>query len=109
MFATSTNGPRVGGRKVPDGKFILPGVVSHATNVVEHPDLVAERIYGSPSCRPRARYRGDRLRAGRPGSPAGRLGEARGARAGRGACEQTALAVIARWANPAHRSAPSGA
>ena len=30
--------------KLPDGKFILPGVVSHATNVVEHPDLVAERI-----------------------------------------------------------------
>jgi 5-methyltetrahydropteroyltriglutamate--homocysteine methyltransferase len=30
--------------KLADGKFILPGVVSHATNVVEHPDLVAERI-----------------------------------------------------------------
>ena len=30
--------------KLPDGKIILPGVVSHATNVVEHPDLVAERI-----------------------------------------------------------------
>ncbi|HME23324.1 MAG TPA: cobalamin-independent methionine synthase II family protein [Acetobacteraceae bacterium] len=30
--------------KLPDGKFILPGVVSHATNVVEHPELVAERI-----------------------------------------------------------------
>jgi 5-methyltetrahydropteroyltriglutamate--homocysteine methyltransferase len=30
--------------KLPDGKVILPGVVSHATNVVEHPDLVAERI-----------------------------------------------------------------
>jgi len=29
---------------LPDGKLILPGVVSHATNVVEHPDLVAERI-----------------------------------------------------------------
>lgn len=26
------------------GKAILPGVVSHATNVVEHPDLVADRI-----------------------------------------------------------------
>ena len=24
--------------------MILPGVVSHATNVVEHPELVAERI-----------------------------------------------------------------
>jgi 5-methyltetrahydropteroyltriglutamate--homocysteine methyltransferase len=30
--------------KLPDHKLILPGVVSHATNVVEHPDLVAERI-----------------------------------------------------------------
>jgi 5-methyltetrahydropteroyltriglutamate--homocysteine methyltransferase len=29
---------------VPDVKLILPGVVSHATNVVEHPELVAERI-----------------------------------------------------------------
>jgi len=30
--------------KLPDSKLILPGVVSHATNVVEHPELVAERI-----------------------------------------------------------------
>jgi 5-methyltetrahydropteroyltriglutamate--homocysteine methyltransferase len=30
--------------KLPDDKLILPGVVSHATNVVEHPELVAERI-----------------------------------------------------------------
>ncbi len=30
--------------KLPDGKLIVPGVVSHATNVVEHPELVAERI-----------------------------------------------------------------
>ena len=30
--------------KLPDDKIVLPGVVSHATNVVEHPDLVAERI-----------------------------------------------------------------
>jgi 5-methyltetrahydropteroyltriglutamate--homocysteine methyltransferase len=30
--------------KLPDGKKILPGVVSHSTNVVEHPELVAERI-----------------------------------------------------------------
>src|SRR5215475_363848 len=29
---------------LPDGKCILPGVVSHATNVVEHPELVADRI-----------------------------------------------------------------
>ena len=30
--------------KLPDDKIILPGVVSHATNVVEHPELVADRI-----------------------------------------------------------------
>jgi 5-methyltetrahydropteroyltriglutamate--homocysteine methyltransferase len=30
--------------KLPDDRLILPGVVSHATNVVEHPALVAERI-----------------------------------------------------------------
>jgi 5-methyltetrahydropteroyltriglutamate--homocysteine methyltransferase len=30
--------------KLPPGKVLIPGVVSHATNVVEHPELVAERI-----------------------------------------------------------------
>ena len=30
--------------RLPDDKLILPGVVSHATNVVEHVELVAERI-----------------------------------------------------------------
>jgi len=30
--------------ELPEGKVILPGVVSHSTNVVEHPELVAERI-----------------------------------------------------------------
>jgi len=30
--------------KLPDGKYLLPGLVSHATNIVEHPELVAERI-----------------------------------------------------------------
>ncbi|GAB2642501.1 cobalamin-independent methionine synthase II family protein [Gordonia jinhuaensis] len=29
---------------LPEGKKIAPGVVSHATNVVEHPELVADRI-----------------------------------------------------------------
>ena len=29
---------------LPEGKQILPGVVSHSTNVVEHPELVADRI-----------------------------------------------------------------
>jgi 5-methyltetrahydropteroyltriglutamate--homocysteine methyltransferase len=30
--------------KLPEGKLLIPGVISHATNVVEHPELVAERI-----------------------------------------------------------------
>ena len=30
--------------KLPDGVILIPGVISHATNVVEHPELVAERI-----------------------------------------------------------------
>ncbi|MCY1226818.1 hypothetical protein D9M72_390670 [compost metagenome] len=31
-------------RALPEGKILVPGVVSHATNVVEHPELVADRI-----------------------------------------------------------------
>jgi 5-methyltetrahydropteroyltriglutamate--homocysteine methyltransferase len=30
--------------KLPAGKKLLPGLISHSTNVVEHPELVAERI-----------------------------------------------------------------
>jgi 5-methyltetrahydropteroyltriglutamate--homocysteine methyltransferase len=30
--------------KLPDGKVLIPGVVTHHTNVVEHPELVAERL-----------------------------------------------------------------
>jgi 5-methyltetrahydropteroyltriglutamate--homocysteine methyltransferase len=30
--------------KLPEGKILMPGVVSHATNVLEHPRLVADRI-----------------------------------------------------------------
>ncbi|WP_178946090.1 cobalamin-independent methionine synthase II family protein [Kocuria sp. TGY1127_2] len=29
---------------LPEGKLVIPGVVSHSTNVVEHPELVAQRI-----------------------------------------------------------------
>lgn len=29
---------------LPDGKVLLPGVIAHTTNVVEHPELVAERL-----------------------------------------------------------------
>jgi 5-methyltetrahydropteroyltriglutamate--homocysteine methyltransferase len=30
--------------KLPSGKMLMPGVVSHATNLVEHPQLVADRL-----------------------------------------------------------------
>lgn len=30
--------------KLPEGKVLIPGVISHTTNVVEHPELVAERL-----------------------------------------------------------------
>ena len=30
--------------RLPDGKILAPGVVSHATTLIEHPDLVSERI-----------------------------------------------------------------
>jgi 5-methyltetrahydropteroyltriglutamate--homocysteine methyltransferase len=30
--------------KVPDGKVICPGMITHASNIVEHPELIAERI-----------------------------------------------------------------
>jgi 5-methyltetrahydropteroyltriglutamate--homocysteine methyltransferase len=30
--------------KAPDGKVLIPGVVSHATNVLEHPEVVADRL-----------------------------------------------------------------
>jgi 5-methyltetrahydropteroyltriglutamate--homocysteine methyltransferase len=36
--------------KLPDGKIILPGVVSHATNLIEHSDLIADRILRFAEC-----------------------------------------------------------
>jgi len=30
--------------KLPEGKVLIPGVVTHASNIVEHPELIAERI-----------------------------------------------------------------
>jgi 5-methyltetrahydropteroyltriglutamate--homocysteine methyltransferase len=30
--------------KLPPGKMLMPGVISHATDLVEHPELVAERL-----------------------------------------------------------------
>jgi len=41
--------------KLPEEKVLIPGVVSHATNLVEHPDLVASRIKNFASVAPRER------------------------------------------------------
>jgi 5-methyltetrahydropteroyltriglutamate--homocysteine methyltransferase len=30
--------------KLPPGRMLVPGVISHATNIVEHPELVSQRI-----------------------------------------------------------------
>jgi 5-methyltetrahydropteroyltriglutamate--homocysteine methyltransferase len=30
--------------KVPDGKVLCPGVITHASNIVEHPQMIAERL-----------------------------------------------------------------
>src|SRR5262249_52254964 len=30
--------------KLPDGKILIPGVISHSTILVEHPELIADRI-----------------------------------------------------------------
>jgi len=30
--------------KFPDGRIYMPGVISHATDLVEHPEVVAERL-----------------------------------------------------------------
>ena len=36
--------------KLPPGKILVPGVISHSTNVVEHPELIAERLTRFASC-----------------------------------------------------------
>ena len=30
--------------KLPDDKVLIPGVITHTSNIVEHPELVAERL-----------------------------------------------------------------
>jgi 5-methyltetrahydropteroyltriglutamate--homocysteine methyltransferase len=30
--------------KIPEGKVLCPGVITHASNIVEHPEMIAERI-----------------------------------------------------------------
>jgi 5-methyltetrahydropteroyltriglutamate--homocysteine methyltransferase len=30
--------------KLPEGRILIPGVITHTSNIVEHPELVAERL-----------------------------------------------------------------
>ena len=32
------------GVKLPEGKLLIPGVITHSSNIVEHPELIAQRI-----------------------------------------------------------------
>ncbi len=65
--------------RLPEGKILIPGVVTHHTNVVEHPELVADRIvrYAGTGGE-RERDCRDGLRYGVPGASADSVGEAEG-------------------------------
>ena len=66
--------------KLPDGKILIPGVVSHATNVVEHPEVVADRIIAlRGGGRQRKCDRRNGLRNGRARAYADWLGQAQSA------------------------------
>jgi hypothetical protein len=54
--------------KLASGTILMPGVISHATNIVEHPELIARRLVD---------WR--RLRHGRAGACRNRLGKVGGA------------------------------
>ena len=72
--------------KLPDGKILIPGVVSHCVALVEHPELVAQRLVRfATRAGTRKRHRQRRLRlrhvgGARRGASRRGLGEARGAR-----------------------------
>jgi hypothetical protein len=34
--------------KLPEGKVLIPGAITHASNIVEHPELIAERLLRLP-------------------------------------------------------------
>ena len=95
--------------KLPAGKLIIPGVVSHATNVVEHPDLVADRIVRFAKLVGRENVlAGTGLRARRTRASGDRVGQAEDSGRGRGAGDQSALDVIpAAASNDSRRGMPS--
>ena len=44
MCATSTKWKVWRDVKLPEGKILIPGVVSHATNVLDYPELIADHL-----------------------------------------------------------------
>ena len=81
--------------KLPDGKLLIPGVVSHATNIVEHPQVVADRIVRYAKVVGRENViAGHRLRARRPHPSTNRLGQIAGARRRCQARDQRALGIV---------------
>jgi 5-methyltetrahydropteroyltriglutamate--homocysteine methyltransferase len=36
--------------RLADGKKLIPGVITHASNIVEHPELIAERLVRFANC-----------------------------------------------------------
>ena len=36
--------------RLPPGKVLMPGLIAHSTNIVEHPELVAERLMRFAEC-----------------------------------------------------------
>ena len=101
MSGTSTNTRSGATSNCPTGKILIPGVVSHATNVVEHPELVADRL---------AAYAGavgrENVIAGTDCGLGGRVhpqiaeAKAQDARRGRAAGDQAIVAVTFGWWSP---------
>ena len=87
---------------LPDDKILIPGVISHSTVLVEHPDTVAERIlkYARVVGRENVIAGSDcgfrLLRDHRRARPAHRVGEARGSGGGRAPGRRCALVVPVR-------------
>ena len=107
MSVTSTSG-RWQDVKLPAGRIIVPGVVSHATNLIEHPEVIAQRICNfARSGRARERGRRHRLRAGHAASRGFGLGEAWRARRRRSGLRRSGCGAEVNRRHQGLGSAPS--
>ena len=82
--------------KLPAGKVLVPGVVGHATDIVEHPQAIADRLvrYAKIVGRENVMAGTDCGLGPRVGEPANLLGEVRSDGRGRTAGEQGAMGEI---------------